>query len=203
MPDAELMGVVDTMPGRASEVAARHGCAAFTDAADVMAGVDAVVVAVPTASHAEVAAPFLDRRVPVLVEKPLAASLKEADALIDLAARRGAILAVGHTERFNPAVTAALPLISHPRVVEVHRLGAFPDRSLDIDVVFDLMIHDLDLLLAAVRSDVESIDAIGVHVLSPRTVIANARLRFASGCVANLTASRISRDRVRKVRFFQ
>jgi predicted dehydrogenase len=195
--------VVDTMPGRASEVAARHGCAAFTDAADVMAGVDAVVVAVPTASHAEVAAPFLDRRVPVLVEKPLAASLKEADALIDLAARRGAILAVGHTERFNPAVTAALPLISHPRFVEVHRLGAFPDRSLDIDVVFDLMIHDLDLLLAAVRSDVESIDAIGVHVLTPRTDIANARLRFASGCVANVTASRISRDRVRKVRFFQ
>jgi predicted dehydrogenase len=195
--------VVDTMPGRASEVAARHGCAAFTDAADVMAGVDAVVVAVPTASHAEVAAPFLDRRVPVLVEKPLAASRKEADALIDLAARRGAILAVGHTERFNPAVTAALPLISHPRFVEVHRLGAFPDRSLDIDVVFDLMIHDLDLLLAAVRSDVESIDAIGVHVLTPRTDIANARLRFASGCVANVTASRISRDRVRKVRFFQ
>ena len=113
------------------------------------------------------------------------------------------VLAAGHTERFNPAVVAALPLVSNPRFVEVHRLGTFPERSLDIDVIFDLMIHDLDLLLAAVQSEVMSIEAIGVNVLTPRTDIANVRLRFASGCIANLTASRISRDRVRKARFFQ
>ena len=113
------------------------------------------------------------------------------------------MLAAGHTERFNPAVVAALPLVTDPRFIEVHRLGTFPERSLDIDVIFDLMIHDLDLLLAAVGSEVVSIEAVGVNVLTPRTDIANARLRFASGCIANLTASRISRDRVRKVRFFQ
>ncbi len=147
--------------------------------------------------------PFLERGIPVLVEKPLAASLADADVLIDLAARHRTVLATGHTERFNPAVEAALPLVSRPRFIEVHRLGTFPDRSLDIDVIFDLMIHDLDLLLATVRSEVESIEAVGVNVLTPRTDIANARLRFASGCIANLTASRISRDRVRKARFFQ
>jgi len=137
------------------------------------------------------------------VEKPLAPSIADADRLIGAAARRGSLLAAGHTERFNPAVSAALPLVSNPRFVEVHRLGVFPDRSLDIDVIFDLMIHDLDLLLASVRSDVTSIEAVGVHVLSSRTDIANVRLRFASGCIANLTASRISRERVRKARFFQ
>jgi predicted dehydrogenase len=113
------------------------------------------------------------------------------------------VLAAGHTERFKPAVVAALPLVSNPRFIEIHRLGTFPERSLDIDVVFDLMIHDLDLLLAAVHSDVTSIEAIGVNVLTPRTDIANVRLRFASGCIANVTASRISREKVRKVRFFQ
>jgi predicted dehydrogenase len=127
----------------------------------------------------------------------------EADRLVALAAERGALLATGHTERFNPAVQAALPLVSSPRFIEVHRLGTFPERSLDIDVIFDLMIHDLDLLLSAVRSEVEGIEAVGVNVLTPRTDIANARLRFASGCIANVTASRISRERVRKARFFQ
>ena len=118
------------------------------------------------------------------------------------AAARGVALAVGHTERFNPAVTAAKPLIKRPRFVEVHRLGVFPERSLDIDVVFDLMIHDLDVLLALVGSEVVSVEAVGVNVLTPKTDIANARVKFANGCVANLTASRISRDRVRKIRFF-
>jgi predicted dehydrogenase len=141
--------------------------------------------------------------VAVLVEKPMASSMADADRLIEAARRRGALLAAGHTERFNPAFAAALPLVANPRFVEVHRLGAFPERSLDIDVIFDLMIHDLDLLLAAVGADVVSVEAVGVHVLTPRTDIANARLRFASGCIANLTASRISRDRVRKARFFQ
>jgi predicted dehydrogenase len=158
---------------------------------------------VPTVSYLEVALPLMDAGVSVLVEKPLASSLDEADRLIEAAARRGVVLAAGHTERFNPAVVAALPLVSNPRFVEVHRLGTFPERSLDIDVVFDLMIHDLDLLLTSVKSEVTSVEAIGVNVLTPRTDIANARVRFASGCIANVTASRISREKVRKVRFFQ
>ena len=203
MENVELVGVVDTKAGRAEEIAAKYGTRAFTNAADIRGLVDAVTVAVPTESHVDVAMPFIDDGRAVLVEKPLASSLADADRLIDAAARRGSVLAAGHTERFNPAVGVALPLVRNPRFVEVHRLGVFPERSLDIDVIFDLMIHDLDLLLASVHSDVVSIEAVGVHVLSPRTDIANVRLRFASGCIANLTASRISRERVRKARFFQ
>ena len=140
---------------------------------------------------------------PVLVEKPMARSLDEADEMIAAAADAGVALAVGHTERFNPALAVARPLLTDPRFIEVHRLGTFPERSLDIDVVFDLMIHDLDVVLSLVNSDVESLEAVGVPVVTDRVDIANARLRFANGCIANLTASRISRDRVRKIRFFQ
>ena len=165
--------------------------------------VDAVTIAVPTERHRDVAAPFLVSGLPVLVEKPMARSLAEADAMIEAAARAGTILAVGHTERFNPAVDAARPMLRDPRFIEVHRLGTFPERSLDIDVVFDLMIHDLDVVLSVVRAEVESIDAVGVPVLTGRVDIANARVRFANGCIANLTASRISRERVRKIRFFE
>lgn len=203
MPGVTLTAIVDTKPGRAAEVTSAHGGTAMTDPAAAIDCVDAVTIAVPTSAHLEVALPFLDRGIPVLVEKPIAGSLQEADRLLEAAARRGVLCAAGHTERFNPAVQAALALVSNPRFVEVHRLGTFPERSLDIDVIFDLMIHDLDLLLATVGSDVVSIEAIGVNVLTPRTDIANARLRFASGCIANLTASRISRERVRKARFFQ
>jgi len=195
--------VVDTKAGRAEEIANKYGTRAFTDPADVRSMVDAVTVAVPTQSHIDVAMPFVTQGSAVLVEKPLASSLADADRLIAAAAQRGSVLAAGHTERFNPAVAAAWPGISGPRFIEVHRLGVFPERSLDIDVIFDLMIHDLDLLIALVGSEVVSIEAVGVHVLTPRTDIANARLRFASGCIANLTASRISRERVRKARFFQ
>jgi len=200
--DVALTAVVDADATRAAEVAAAHQTRALTDPAQ-LDDVDAVVVAVPTEAHAAVALPFLRRGVPTLIEKPLAPSLDEADALIAAAEASGAVLAVGHTERFNPAVMAALAHITRPGFVEVHRLGAFPERSLDIDVVFDLMIHDLDVLLATVGGEVTHIEAVGVPVLTPRVDIANARLRFASGCIANLTASRISRDRVRKVRFFQ
>jgi len=204
MADVRVVAVVDTRAGRAEEIGSRFGVRAFTHLQDVPVGdLDAATIAVPTVSHLDVALPLIDAGVCVLVEKPLASSLAEADRLIDAASRRGVILAAGHTERFNPAVVAALPLVSNPRFVEVHRLGTFPDRSLDIDVVFDLMIHDLDLLLTAVKSEVTSIEAIGVNVLTPRTDIANVRLRFASGCIANVTASRISRDKVRKLRFFQ
>jgi predicted dehydrogenase len=202
MDGVELVGVVDLRRDRAEEIAARVGTRAFTSATD-LGDLDAVSIAVPTDAHVEVALPFIHRRVAVLVEKPLAPSVADADRLIAAAEERGGLLAAGHTERFNPAVAAALPLVSAPRFVEVHRLGTFPDRSLDIDVIFDLMIHDLDLLLASVGSPVVSIEAVGVHVLTARTDIANVRLRFASGCIANLTASRISRERVRKARFFQ
>ncbi len=188
---------------RAEEIATAHGTRPLVDARDLAGLVDAVTVAVPTALHRDIAVPFLAAAVPVLVEKPMARSLAEADELIAAAARTGAMLAVGHTERFNPAVAVARPLLVDPRFIEVHRLGAFPDRSLDIDVVFDLMIHDLDVVLSLVGSEVESIEAVGVPVLTPRVDIANARVRFANGCIANLTASRISRDRVRKIRFFQ
>ena len=200
---AHLVGVVDTVAERAEQAASATGARAFTDYRDLIGQVDAVSIAVPTELHCEVALPFLERGTAVLVEKPMARSLREADELVSAADRSGAVLAVGHTERYNPAVQAVLPLVTSPRFVEVHRLGVFPDRSLDIDVVFDLMIHDLDIILALVRSEVTSIEAVGVPVLTPRYDIANARLRFASGCIANVTASRISKDRVRKIRFFQ
>jgi predicted dehydrogenase len=203
MPDVRLVGVVDTKPGRAGEIGAKYGVPGYADLAQLDGAYDAVTIAVPTVSHAEVALPLIERGVAVLLEKPIAGTVLDADRLISAAAARGVVLAAGHTERFNPAVVAALPLVASPRFVEVHRLGTFPERSLDIDVIFDLMIHDIDLLLTAVRSEVVSIEAVGVNVLTPKIDIANVRLRFASGCIANLTASRISRERVRKARFFQ
>jgi predicted dehydrogenase len=199
-----LVAVVDSNLARAKEIAAGSGAEALEDPHQLLRlGIDGVTIAVPTEAHHKIASRFLEHGIPVLVEKPLTRTVEEAEDLITLAAARGVPLAVGHTERFNPAVTAALPLISTPGFVEVHRLGTFPERSLDIDVVFDLMIHDLDVLLAAVRAEVTSVEAVGVPVLTDRVDIANARLRFASGCIANVTASRISRDRVRRVRFFQ
>ena len=198
-----LTAVVDTRPERAAEIAAATGTTGLTDSRELVGNVDAIVVAVPTERHLDVALPFLERGVAVLVEKPMAHSLAEADAMIAAAARSGATLAVGQTERHNPAVAAVLPLVTSPRFIEVHRLGAFAERSLDVDVVFDVMIHDLDIILALVKSEITAIEAVGVPVLTPKFDIANARLRFASGCIANVTASRISRDRVRKIRFFQ
>ncbi len=203
LPGVQLVAVCDTNRARADDIAAAHGTRAVYEARDLAGAVDAVTIAVPTEQHAAIACPFLERGVPALVEKPLARNLDEADAVIAAAARSGATLAVGHTERFNPALDAARPLLSDPRFIEVHRLGTFPDRSLDIDVVFDLMIHDLDIVLSLVDAEVASIDAVGVPVLTGRVDIANARLRFSNGCIANVTASRISRDRVRKIRFFQ
>jgi predicted dehydrogenase len=203
MPQVDLVAVVDTDPQRGAEIAAKCGTAAHTDASTLVGNVDAAIIATPTTSHVEMALPFIEAGAAVLVEKPLATSVAEADRLVEAAAAGGTLLAAGHTERFNPAVAAALPLIAHPRFIEIHRLGTFPDRSLDIDVVFDLMIHDVDVLLAVVGSNVVSVEAVGVNVLTPRVDIANARLRFASGCIANVTASRISRDLVRKARFFQ
>jgi predicted dehydrogenase len=200
---ARLAAVVDTQPDRARAAAEATGARALTDYRDILGDVQAVSIAVPTALHRDIALPFLERGVSVLVEKPMARSLAEADELIAAARASGATLAVGHTERHNPAVGAVWPLVVGPRFIEVHRLGSFPDRSLDIDVVFDLMIHDLDIILAMVKAEVAAIEAVGVPVLTSKYDIANARLRFANGCIANVTASRISRERVRKIRFFQ
>jgi predicted dehydrogenase len=203
LPDVELAGIVDINEARAREIGGLVNAPSFANAAEVLGRVDAITVAVPTESHASVALPFLQRGVGVLVEKPLARNVAEAQQMIDAADASGAVFGVGHTERFNPAVAAVRPLLDHPRFIEVHRLGTFPDRSLDIDVVFDLMIHDLDVVLSIVPSDVVGVEAVGVAVLTPKPDIANARLKFASGCIANITASRISRDRVRKIRIFQ
>jgi predicted dehydrogenase len=202
-PDVEFVGVADTSRARAREMATEYGVAAFDDPLELIGRADAVCLATPTASHHDVASALIDAGLHVLVEKPMTTTLEQADDLLARALARGVVLAVGHTERFNPAVNAALPFLTKPRFIEVHRLGTFPDRSLDIDVVFDLMIHDLDLLLAALRQEVVSIEAVGVPVLTDRVDIANARLRFTDGCIANLTASRISRDRVRKIRFIE
>jgi len=203
LPGVNLAAVVDVNRARADEVAAAHRTQAAYDYRDVLGRVDAVTIAAPTAVHAEIGCACLEAGLATLVEKPMARSLAEADALIAASRKCGVPLGVGHTERFNPAVAAAAPLLTDPRFIEVHRLGTFPERSLDIDVVFDLMIHDLDVVSSIVKSEVESLEAVGVPVITPRVDIANARVRFANGCIANLTASRISRDRVRKIRFFQ
>ncbi len=200
---AVLVAVVDRDPDRARTVAARHGVTALTDLGDLPPDLDAVTVAVPTVDHAATVARCLDRGLAVLVEKPMAATLAEARAMADQAARAGRLLLVGHTERFNPALQAVLPRVREPRFIESHRLGVFAGRSTDIDVVLDLMIHDLDVILSLVPSPLESMDAVGVNALTDKVDIANARLRFANGCVANVTASRISTEKTRKLRIFQ
>ena len=203
MEGVELVAVVDLIRERADEAAEKTGARPLTDYRELVGQVDAVTVAAPTSAHAEIARPFLERGTGVLVEKPMTSSIAEADLLVDTAARAGAVLAVGHTERYNPAIRAITPHVTAPRFVEVHRLSGFPERSLDIDVVFDVMIHDLDIILSLVHSEVTAVEAVGVPVMTDRFDIANARLKFASGCVANVTASRVSRDKLRKIRFFQ
>ena len=202
IPGVSLAGVVDINKDRAAEIAREYGTTAFADPREI-GGLSLVVIATPTESHASIAAPLIDAGVHMLIEKPVTQTLAEADTLIAAAKKKGVVLAVGHSERFNPAVVAARPYVSDPRFIEVHRLGTQLGRSLDIDVVLDLMIHDLDLILSMVPSEVESVEAVGVPVLTPKVDIANARVRFKNGCIANLTASRISRDQVRKIRFFQ
>ena len=203
LPEATLVGVVDADAARARAIASSSGCEVFPDVTALIGKVDAVSIASPTEVHASLALPLLAAGIGVLVEKPMTRSLDEADALLAAARASGALLAVGHIEQFNPAIEAARPHVHDPRFIEVHRLGTFPERSLDIDVVFDLMIHDLGVVLDWVKSPVVQVEAVGVPVLTPRVDIANARLRFANGCIANLTASRISREPTRKIRFFQ
>jgi predicted dehydrogenase len=198
----QLVGVCDTNEARAAEVAARHGTRTFRGLEDVAAAADAVAVAVPTMDHHSVARRLLELGRDVLLEKPMTTTLREADDLIELAGTRGAVLQVGHIERFNPAAEILRREVKEPRFIEVHRLGVFSPRSLDVDVVLDLMIHDLDIILSLDGSEVVQVDAVGVPVLTDKVDIANARLRFSSGLIANLTASRVSSDRIRKFRVF-
>lgn len=202
LADVTLTGVADVVESRAAECASRHGCGAFTNFHDLMAQVDAVSVAVPTEQHARVAIACLEAGIDVLVEKPVASTLDEAQAMIDAAAS-GRILQIGHVERFNPVVQAATRVATRPQFFEVHRLSVFSMRSLDVDVVLDLMIHDIDIVLSLVDSPVAEIRAAGIPVLSGKADIANVRIEFADGCVANMTASRVSTEKVRKLRFFQ
>ena len=201
--DAELVGVFDNSVERAKATAAEFRTRAF-DALDELQGrADAASVAVPTAEHAEIGCRLMEMGLDVLVEKPMAKDLAQADALLDAAKRHHRLLQVGHVERFNPAVLAVEPMLNHPLFFEVHRLGVFTPRSLDVDVIYDLMIHDLDILLALVKQPVTELRAVGIPVLTDKVDIAHARLEFAGGAVANVTASRVSTERVRKVRFFQ
>ena len=202
VPGARLTGVFDTDPARAAAVAAEFGCPARADLDALLAGVDAVSVAVPTVDHHAVARRAIEQGKDVLLEKPMTATLEQADDLVALAAERGAVLQVGHIERFNPATASLLSAGRGARFVEVHRLGSFSPRSLDVDVILDLMVHDLDIVLCLDGTDPVSIEAVGVPVLTPRVDIANARLKFASGLIANLTASRVSVEKVRKFRVF-
>jgi predicted dehydrogenase len=202
LPGVRLVSVHDVDRERGQAVAVEYGARFAADLTELAEAVDVVSVAVPTLAHAAVTEPLLEAGCDVLVEKPITSTLAEADRLIERARERGRLLQVGHVERFNPALDALRDLGVAPRFAEVHRLGSFSPRSLDIDVVQDLMIHDLDIVLSIDASEVVQVDAVGVPVLTSRVDIANARLRLASGLIANLTASRVSMDRVRKFRIF-
>ena len=202
--NVQFVGVADLDFNRAQAVAKEFGCEAFRSADELIAtGVQVVSVAVPTISHLEVGRRLMASGVDVLIEKPLATTVAEADELIEMAERNGRVAQAGHLERFNPAVRATVPLLTQPMFFEVHRLSVFTPRSLDIDVILDLMIHDLDVVLSFVKSPVKEIRAVGLPILSPKVDIANVRMEFESGCVANFTASRVSTERIRKLRFFQ
>lgn len=200
---AELVGVMDMDPARARQVAEEFGTRVLPDIEAVAREAQAVSLAVPTKEHSRLGCRLLDSGLDVLVEKPIATSLAEADALIACAQSGGRILQIGHLERFNPAIVALQGLLRRPLFFEVHRLGIFAPRSLDIDVVYDLMIHDLDILLSLVDAPVVDARSVGMAVLTDKIDIAHSRLEFATGAVANLTASRVSTERVRKLRFFQ
>jgi predicted dehydrogenase len=203
LPGVELVGIADIQQARADEIAALYQTKAFTDYRELFGKIDAASIAVPTVDHARIGTDLLEHGVDILVEKPMASSLEQAQSLIDAAARQCRLLQVGHVERFNPVVAAAAERATKPQFFEIHRLAAFSPRSLDIDVVLDLMIHDIDIVLSLVPAPVREVRAVGIPVLSERADIANARVEFEDGCVANFTASRVSFEKTRKLRFFQ
>ena len=203
LPEVELVGIVDPFPGRADEIAGKFGTRVFSDYTELFGKVDAVNIATPTTLHAEIGISCLEQGLHVLVEKPITHTLEDADRLIQAAQKHNRILQIGHLERFNPAVVALREIVTRPRFFEAHRMGLFSPRSLDVDVILDLMIHDLDIISLLVPSPVEKITAVGIAIMSNRIDIANARMQFADGCVANITASRVSMEKIRKLRLFQ
>jgi predicted dehydrogenase len=203
MGSVELAGVVDQNRERAEQIAQEFQTTAFQTVEELRGKVDAASVAVPTVAHRDTGCELMDMGIDVLIEKPITRTVEEADELISVARKKGRILQVGHVERFNPAVLAVEPIVNRPLFFEVHRLGVFTPRSLDIDVIYDLMIHDLDILLALLKEPVEEVKAVGIPVLTDKVDIAHARLEFGGGAVANVTSSRVSTERVRKMRFFQ
>jgi len=202
MPDVELVGVADVNAEAAKTVASQYGCQAYTDPKALLGKVDAVSVVVPTVYHAEVARPYLESKVHMLMEKPIAPGLEESRALVELAERAGVIFQVGHLERFNAGVMALSERCTNPRFIEVHRLSTFVERATDVDVVTDLMIHDIDIVLALVKSPIKNIVANGLPVITDHVDIANARIEFENGAVANVTASRVSNKKFRRIRVF-
>jgi len=201
-PGCELYGVIDANAERAQTIAAKHGTKALGGVDDLLGTIDAAVIASSTESHRSIGCRLLEAGIDCLVEKPIAGSIADADAMIESAAKHGRVLQIGHLERFNPALQKAMPLIKEPRFIEIHRLGSFVRRSLDIDVVRDLMIHDIDIVLALTGEMPTDVRAVGVPILTRSIDVCNARMEF-SKCVANVTASRAYRDKVRKVRIFQ
>jgi predicted dehydrogenase len=199
----ELVGVADIQTARAEENAAAYQTAPFTDYRDLFGKIDAASLAIPTVDHARVGVDLLEHGIDLLIEKPIASTLEQARALIDAATPNKRVLQIGHVERFNPVVAAARELATKPQFFEIHRLAAFSPRSLDIDVVLDLMIHDIDIVLSLVPAGIREVRAVGIPVLSEKADIANARVEFEDGCVANFTASRVSFEKTRKLRFFQ
>ncbi|MDI6790984.1 MAG: Gfo/Idh/MocA family oxidoreductase [Thermodesulfobacteriota bacterium] len=203
MEEADLVGIVDIDKKRAHEIAEKYGAKTYTDYKDLIGKVEAVSVVVPTTLHYPVAGHFLRQGIDVLLEKPMTCTLAEASRLIKLAKARNLILQVGHLERFNPAVVALKDHLENPLFIESHRLSTFKGRGIDVDVVLDLMIHDIDIILNIVKSKLKDIHAVGVPVITPNTDIANVRLEFENGCTANVTVSRISNKNMRKIRIFQ
>ncbi len=203
LEEAELKAVADIDFKKALEIGNRHGVKYFQNYEDMLDEIDAGIVSVPTSEHFHISMNLLKNGKHVLVEKPITETIEQAEQLVDLARKNGLILQVGHLERFNPAVEAVENMISEPKFIEVQRLGSFSARSLDVDVVLDLMIHDLDIILALIKDEVGVIRSSGIHVLSEKIDIANARLEFKSGCVATLTASRVHQGKVRKLRIFE
>ena len=202
MPAVELVAVVDSDAERAAEIAEQHGCEALHSAEQLVGRVDAASIVVPTSLHLPVAEVLLENGIHAMLEKPVAPTVEESEAIVDLAARHRLILQIGHLERFNAGVMKLAQLAKDPRFIEVHRLGAFVERAVDVDVVADLMIHDIDIVLSLVPAALESVRATGARVVTEHVDIANARLEFDNGAVANVTASRVSRNRFRRIRVF-
>ena len=203
LEEAELQAVADIDFKKALEIGNRHGVSYYQNFEDMLDEIDAGIVATPTSEHFRIAMSLLQHGKHVLVEKPITETIEQAEQLVETARKNGLILQVGHLERFNPAVEAVENMISDPKFIEVQRLGSFSARSLDVDVVLDLMIHDLDIILALIKDEVDVIRSSGIHVLSEKIDIANARLEFKGGCVATLTASRVHQGKVRKLRIFE